>query len=69
MNLRIFIKQYFLEHFLQSLSHRDLSTEEDLMKFAVPGEKCLRPCVEGDQNVCHFEFRLEHYQVLGGFVK
>jgi hypothetical protein len=56
------------DRFLRTLPDHDLSVKDDLMKFAIPGENCLRKCIKNDQKVCHFEFRLEHYQVLGGFV-
>lgn len=56
------------DQFIRSLHTRNLSLEDDFMKSSVPGEECSRTCVENQPKVCHFVFRLEHYQVLGGFV-
>lgn len=51
------------------MPYGDLSNKDDLMKYAVPGEECLRACVKGEQKVCNFQFKMENYQVLGGFVE
>lgn len=55
-----------LTEFLISISADKLSLSHGYMKHAVPGEECFRPCLENQPKVCHFEFRLEHYQVFGG---
>lgn len=43
---------------------KDIS--EDVMKYAVEGESCMRECKVNDVKVCYFNFTLRHYQVMGG---
>jgi hypothetical protein len=40
--------------------------KEDLIKYAVEGESCMRECKVNDVKVCYFNFTLRHYQVMGG---
>jgi len=55
-----FIGQSFVDQFLQTLK------PESLLRDSIPGAQCLRPCTVDDQKVCHFQFTLENYQVMGG---
>lgn len=62
-----FIAKDFLEEFLGVLNvSYDKTFEQDLMKHAIAGEKCLRECETNDRKVCFFNFTLKHYQILGG---
>jgi hypothetical protein len=45
---------------------KDIDIEEDLMKYAINGEECVRKCAKNDKRVCHYNFTLRYYQVLGG---
>jgi hypothetical protein len=45
---------------------REHKIEENLMKYAVPGEVCNRECSPNDAKVCYFKFLIKYYQVLSG---
>lgn len=40
--------------------------ESDLMRYAVDGEECVRKCAKNDKRVCHYNFTIRYYQILGG---
>ena len=64
-----FLPYHFIAH--EALSQffdviADKRVESVSVKNAVSGEKCLRECRDGDKRICHFNFTLKHYQVMGG---
>lgn len=60
------ISKHVLGEFFKVLNATDKSYEEDLMKHAIAGEKCVRECNENERRICYFNFTLKHYQTLGG---
>lgn len=60
-----FVADQLLQPFLESLEGINEEIDKDLMSRAIAGEKCMRECRKNDRKVCHFNFTLKHYQVLG----
>ena len=60
-----FTADQLLQPFLESLGTADEEIETNLMKHAIAGESCIRECKNNDKKVCHFNFTLKHYQVMG----
>lgn len=54
------------DSYAKSVGAAKESIKENVMRHAVAGAECLRPCETHYRKVCHFKFQLEHYQVLGG---
>jgi hypothetical protein len=53
----------FLFILLAIVSANSNKTYIDLENF--PGDACFRDCSKTDRRVCHFNWHLEHYHVLG----
>lgn len=60
-----FLARDALDAFYQVVSANDI-VESNIMKSAVYGELCLRPCKKGDIKICHFKFIIKFYQVMSG---
>ena len=60
------ISSHVLGEFLKVFNVNDKSYAKDLLKHAIPGEKCARKCSDNDHKICYFNFTLKHYQTVGG---
>lgn len=60
------ISNYALGELFDALDATSNNHKSDLLTHAVKGEKCSRVCRENDRMICHFNFTLKHYQIMGG---
>lgn len=61
-----FVAKSLLDVFLNIVSNSDEKIDENVMKYAIPGELCNRECHSNDVQVCFFKFRIKFYQILSG---
>lgn len=60
-----FKAQDALDIFLRTISN-EVKIEENVMKYAIPGELCYRKCEDNDAKVCYFKLIIKYYQILSG---
>lgn len=49
----------------------DVAEIEDLIDFKdkIPGNLCKRECRHNDRKICHYNFALKYFEIMGGYEK
>lgn len=68
-----FLSDSYLEPFLSILNNDIIANAECAPQLAISdesvlsrGEDCNRECRKNDSRICHFDFTMKYFQVMGG---
>ncbi|KAG5683781.1 hypothetical protein PVAND_013045 [Polypedilum vanderplanki] len=59
-----FTAENALNVFYKNIYENGENIDENVMKYSVPGQFCLRDCSDGKSKVCYFKFIIKYYQVM-----